>query len=772
MWGSSLPASSPVGEDKRYHHTFHRTSSRDRNSEVASEASIGSFDGSLSSKKVSFNQAVRVKKYQQPDKTKKPQLSPPPEGKLWFSGDREPMDTGRQVSPVAAVRDRPSPTYYEPGVKMAPTTVEVWDSGDVLVGNSVNRNATSYEIPGEGRFMKTAEEGVRVYRHKTRRKYHEDVKVDKGTDREREGDKVAEKVTDRYGAAAKTTRSKKSVSKTRSITDDDKMYSASELDTMFLDKERVKSSSPVRNGRSGRHLVEHEKEVKRHVRGTGYDCDKSRHSYLDDHHHTNKLSHGHEVSNANTANEFTPYMDFTCETKMEDKSTQCNIPKVRSSAKKYEVSQDFMVIKSKQDGSVSTFSDVPHIVDMTSSSPYVDSPSPGGRPQFESLYSQVDKRSKSQTMASSSASKNNGTISRTVTVTREREAPSDGEPPADYMMQANPTRMVRTQAYSYQPPVTRVATLSRRKESPSPSPMFDRRHQTPSPSIQQSRMTTKAFDYHHASPEPITEARVINRYSSRSPSPSPRVSTLSRRKESPSPMFDRRHQTLSSPAGRQSRITTKTYGFDVSNELGPVVRTGVSSPYPRQGTLPPKSATMTRFNSTRDMTFNGTDSEYKRGGLAAAYQSRQKRASSLNRPMERSYDSGSQIRLAQESDPVVLYIPAVSHHARKAADDDDRLSGINLARNQSFMSKKPPSSSKKDKEDKNSKKNGSRVSLSRKHVPADDEDEDEIVQLRDENDNLRKMISKKDLKRSNSIPKDTKFPWLQKLGIRVKAREP
>lgn len=117
---------------------------------------------------------------------------------------------------------------------------------------------------------------------------------------------------------------------------------------------------------------------------------------------------------------------------------------------------------------------------------------------------------------------------------------------------------------------------------------------------------------------------------------------------------------------------------------------------------------------------------------------------------------------------------AVSHQSVKFDVDDDRVSGLNLARSQSILStNKRPQKNKsgkgKDQENRNvTIASGYQV---RRHPGGGQEIDDEIVEMH-EGAETRSRISKKDLKRSQSIPKDTKFPWLQKLGIRVKAREP
>jgi len=211
---------------------------------------------------------------------------------------------------------------------------------------------------------------------------------------------------------------------------------------------------------------------------------------------------------------------------------------------------------------------------------------------------------------------------------------------------------------------------------------------------------------------------------------------------------------------------------------------------------------MRRFSSNRDLA--SEIYEPKRGGLAAAYKARQKRASSMDRygggNLERyhsalmlnGYDGesihrptisrhpSSEIEIPvhhtrstqkiHENEPVVLYIPAISHHERKA-DQDDRSSGINLARTQSMLSSTKRTSKKDKKELKEitSKLNG----YVKPKSPSGLEEEDEIVELRDEDKSSKKDkdAKKKLIKRSQSMPKDTKLPWLSRFRFKVKPKE-
>jgi hypothetical protein len=202
-----------------------------------------------------------------------------------------------------------------------------------------------------------------------------------------------------------------------------------------------------------------------------------------------------------------------------------------------------------------------------------------------------------------------------------------------------------------------------------------------------------------------------------------------------------------------------------------------------------------------------------RGGLAAAYKNRQeRRTSSLNRmtavkdgrkspsySTPRNYLSHSHLNSAGNSahsssdsdtlnrhkrqyvhdrEPIVMYIPAVSHHNKRAEDEPDRLSGI-LRRNSvsskhSAKIKRPPKTSAssditptKPRDYSSGYPNYSTLR------PNHDEEMDEIVELRDTKQFGKDKKGKKNgLSRRHSIPKDTKFPWLQKLKFKVKSKEP
>ncbi|XP_054724110.1 uncharacterized protein LOC129234213 [Uloborus diversus] len=188
-----------------------------------------------------------------------------------------------------------------------------------------------------------------------------------------------------------------------------------------------------------------------------------------------------------------------------------------------------------------------------------------------------------------------------------------------------------------------------------------------------------------------------------------------------------------------------------------------------------------------------SDPMYVRGGLAAAYQARQRAAvrrsnstaSGLsgkyrgNSPnVRRIVANSSELSAASsESDssrlrrPLVMYIPGVSHQ-EKVSDQDDRLSNT-IARSQSMKAPvRPPRMVKKSNLRAHK---GSKTDLYRND---DIYEDDEIMPLA--SDTNRKKPPKvpsdsrkhNDIKRRHSMPKDTKFSWL-KWRIRGKpSREP
>ncbi|GFU91609.1 uncharacterized protein TNCV_2543731 [Trichonephila clavipes] len=183
-----------------------------------------------------------------------------------------------------------------------------------------------------------------------------------------------------------------------------------------------------------------------------------------------------------------------------------------------------------------------------------------------------------------------------------------------------------------------------------------------------------------------------------------------------------------------------------------------------------------------------------RGGLAAAYQARQRAAvrrsnSSVSGLSNSRYHSGSSPnirRIVASSDisaassesessrhrrPLVMYIPGVSH-PEKSSENEDRVSS-SIARSQSMMTPTRPPRMVKRINQRGHK--GSKIDLYRS---GDIYEEDEIMPLASEVNRKKPpkvpVDSKKhsDIKRRHSMPKDTKFSWL-KWRIRGKpSREP
>ncbi|CAL1262883.1 unnamed protein product [Larinioides sclopetarius] len=184
-----------------------------------------------------------------------------------------------------------------------------------------------------------------------------------------------------------------------------------------------------------------------------------------------------------------------------------------------------------------------------------------------------------------------------------------------------------------------------------------------------------------------------------------------------------------------------------------------------------------------------------RGGLAAAYQARQRAAvrrsnSSVSGLSNSKYHSGSSPNIrrivassdisaaSSESDssrvrrPLVMYIPGVSH-PEKSSENEDRVSS-SIARSQSMMTPTRPPRMVKRINQRGHK--GSKMDLYRN---GDIYEEDEIMPLASDSNRKKPpkvpVDSKKqnDIKRRHSMPKDTKFSWLSKWRLRGKpSREP
>lgn len=173
----------------------------------------------------------------------------------------------------------------------------------------------------------------------------------------------------------------------------------------------------------------------------------------------------------------------------------------------------------------------------------------------------------------------------------------------------------------------------------------------------------------------------------------------------------------------------------------------------RNNQVPSNVKIMVNGKALKDKDIN---QQCVRGGLAASYQARQKalRRSNSNsggvfsQPLQSRLSpnrggssaasgiSSSDSETSRRHKPLVLYIPGVGHPDH-SINEDDRSSGANVARTQSMLSSSKPA--KYRSRTKNNRHSGS---------------------------------EKSDLSRSNTMPKDVKFPWF-KWKIKAKpSREP
>lgn len=189
-----------------------------------------------------------------------------------------------------------------------------------------------------------------------------------------------------------------------------------------------------------------------------------------------------------------------------------------------------------------------------------------------------------------------------------------------------------------------------------------------------------------------------------------------------------------------------------------------------------------------------SDPLYVRGGLAAAYQARQRaavrRSNSTASGLSSKYRGGSSPNIrrivagsseisaaSSESEsgktrrPLVMYIPGISH-PDKASEKEDRVSST-IARSHSMMTPSRPPRMVKRLNQKSHKS-----SKSDHYRNGDIYEEDEIMPLASDYNKKKppKVPSdsrkQSDIKRRHSMPKDTKFSWL-KWRIRGKpSREP
>ena len=234
---------------------------------------------------------------------------------------------------------------YDPPL---PSTVHVWDSGPTLVANQSNRESINYNVPGEGKVLRTLEEGSRVWKNKTVRTYHETVPKNKQITNSRTNDDTLQRKSIQHSSnnnnnnnnSSSNNNNLTSVTGKTSRCDDDKVASSklqhdsrvSHHDTLI---KRKMSPSPNR-----RVIVSPSTNI-------NYDC-TPRYLYTS---HSRLNSPDRHSNLSSVSHRLVP---------MEDKSIQCNLKKeLKDQSKKYDLRDDFKVIKSNtRDGSVSVFSDV------------------------------------------------------------------------------------------------------------------------------------------------------------------------------------------------------------------------------------------------------------------------------------------------------------------------------------------------------------------------------------------------------------------------------
>lgn len=587
----------------------------------------------------------------------------------------------------------PPVDYDAPSSVIVP--VEVWDSGPVLLTNTNNRKATSTYLPGEGRITSTFEEGSKVWKHKTRRKYYEDVKKPP-----RESTATLEGTPS--GA-------KKAI---------------------------VQSPTKVKS--------KHNADItpnKKFLKGTS----SSQHTSADSYSRNDpkgSMKERHTVKY------------------VEDKSTQCNLKK--TSKPKFEISQDFRVIKPAKDGSVTAYSDVSNMADFTDpkKKSFQDddfiveknatlinrrqgTPSPVRRTVVTKSYSldagnslahvglpKVNQEMKprgdwyyrdgGEHVSSHPHPLTRETIEETISLTSsddfvDNHINSRGTGVKSVIRELDGEKKI----ISYENGRLRRKDVLDENIGNGSSLWFKAPEDDYRRNMAQNDVSFNCIGVKEPGEQPC---RVLAHHI---PDKSP-ISVLG----SQSYTLDRKHLR----AREQGR--TSANGFV----------------YRKAPSLPSNSEKVTRrFNSSRDIssrTESGNESlAYRRGGLAAAYKNRQERASSLNRTIGQQHMRSSTLSLGpsrvsvHENEPVVMYIPAVSHHRRPVDEEDDRLSGIQ--RSQSILS------------NRRGVKSSSGVTWA-SHVKQNE---------------MQEGKRGRDLKRSQSIPKDTKFPWLSRLRLRSKSKE-
>ena len=689
-------------------------------------------------------------------------------------------------------------------------------SGPRLMADRTQFEKSSIEMPGEGRTYSSKEEGTKIWRNKTLRKYQEPVPKQP---KERRNQPEMEAIEYRSDRSDRSDGFRSLYRNHRALpaTDDQKMVSAEDLDKMFLEKE-PKRFNELQTCDSYSYIPT--------VRDVGIQCNR-------------KKSNRH----LNT-------------------SSESNDSYVR-------------VIKSSNDGFVTAYSDVPQ---LKTEKPSKRTPVSkhevwsDALPPSEAIYSKVDKTKKKSFREDRSDKYSDLSETYPTVIYRtplnERRSPSGlshyskhSGIGSEHSINTNRTLKNKTKGIGFtfnsgidgprvnmpkSSPKLRSRSLNRYEEptrewnnSLNRGGRKEVKQEVLEETISISNASSDDFEPYHPnrSFDEFLEPKPQFKEIERKRKDVSYVSTLPNQRrltnENNKPVEDDYRRDLASnviiyPTGSDTSYSTLSR-FDRKKDS----KVADFTPPPRQAyTLDrrhlkekqqkPETLSNTKLKeglnprlhkSTADLTEYSRRDE-TRGGLANAYKNRQeKRPSSLNRmsairegrmsPSGHSTpirylshnhlnSAGNSLNSSSESDtlnrhkrhyihdrePIVMYIPAVSHHNKRAEDETDRLSGIlrPSSRTGSTASsrkygKKPPKSSASDLTPSKPHDYSSKYSGYGSRRPQNDEELDQVVELKDTKNFGKLKKGKSILSRRHSIPKDTKFPWLQKLRSKVKFKE-
>ena len=701
-------------------------------------------------------------------------------------------------------------------------------SGPRLMADRTEFEKSMVELPGEGRTYTSKEEGTKIWRNKTLRKYHEPKQPVPKQHRERRNPEI-EAIEYRSDRSDRSDGFRSLYRHHRALpaTDDQKMVSAEDLDKIFLD-------------------IEPKIQSKRY----------------------NELEKSDSYSYIPT---------------VRDVAIQCNRKKTNRHLNTSSDNDSYVrVIKSSNDGFVTAYSDVPQLKSNKPSKRAPESKhevwNDRSSPQSEAIYSKVDKTKKKSVREDINRSDRYHDVIESYPQVIYRTPMNERRPASglshnskysgsEYSTNTNRTLKNKTKGIGFNlssgidgpkvdlprtSPKLRSRSLNRYEE-PTPT-----RHWTDSlnrkghkkevkqeileETISISNASSDDFEPYHPNRsfdeflEPKSQFKEIDKkrkeISYVNELPNQRRLT----NENDRPVDEDYRRGMSSnivvyPSGSETSYSTLTR-FDRKKKDSKLTD---FTPPPRQAytldrrhlkerqqksevTSKPKEVITSRLNkSTADLTEYSRRDDL-RGGLANAYKNRQeKRPSSLNRMtairegrispsgpsghstpiryLSHSHlnSAGNSLNSSSESDtlnrhkrhyihdrePIVMYIPAVSHHNKRAEDEPDRLSGILRPSSQAGSTassrkygKKVPKSSASDltpsKPRDYSSKYSSNYGIRR---PQNDEELDQVVELKDTKNFGKLKKGKSILSRRHSIPKDTKFPWLQKLRSKVKFKE-